>query len=139
MTRSRSAPSRFHAAAFAALLVVAGAGPVASQAAAQEALPLPAVDEQPTEDTYSETIVLAGGCFWGVQGVFQHVDGVTSAVSGYAGGSRETAQVSSPTAASCKSIFPWCTTRPSSIAKAPISAHSIARLSSRKIPSRVGS
>jgi peptide-methionine (S)-S-oxide reductase len=35
--------------------------------------------------------VLAGGCFWGVQGVFQHVDGVTSAVSGYAGGAGDTA------------------------------------------------
>ncbi len=34
----------------------------------------------------SETITLAGGCFWGVQAVFQHVDGVTRAVSGYAGG-----------------------------------------------------
>jgi peptide-methionine (S)-S-oxide reductase len=39
----------------------------------------------------SEVAVLAGGCFWGVQGVFQHVDGVTSAVSGYAGGSANTA------------------------------------------------
>jgi peptide-methionine (S)-S-oxide reductase len=35
--------------------------------------------------------VLAGGCFWGVQGVFQHVKGVTSAVSGYAGGDKKTA------------------------------------------------
>ena len=35
--------------------------------------------------------MLAGGCFWGVQGVFQHVKGVTSAVSGYAGGDKETA------------------------------------------------
>jgi peptide-methionine (S)-S-oxide reductase len=35
--------------------------------------------------------VLAGGCFWGVQGVFQHVQGVTSAVSGYAGGAADTA------------------------------------------------
>lgn len=35
--------------------------------------------------------MLAGGCFWGVQGVFQHVDGVTSAVSGYAGGNKDTA------------------------------------------------
>ena len=34
----------------------------------------------------SETVTLAGGCFWGVQGVFQHVDGVERAVSGYAGG-----------------------------------------------------
>ncbi len=39
----------------------------------------------------SETAVLAGGCFWGVQGVFQHVEGVTSAVSGYAGGDEKTA------------------------------------------------
>ena len=37
------------------------------------------------------TAVFAGGCFWGVQGVFQHVRGVTQAVSGYAGGSRDTA------------------------------------------------
>jgi peptide-methionine (S)-S-oxide reductase len=35
--------------------------------------------------------VLAGGCFWGVQGVFQHVAGVSNAVSGYAGGEKETA------------------------------------------------
>ena len=39
-----------------------------------------------------EVAVLAGGCFWGVQGVFQHVKGVTSAVSGYAGGEKSTAQ-----------------------------------------------
>jgi len=39
----------------------------------------------------SETAVLAGGCFWGVQGVFQHVKGVTQAVSGYAGGSKSSA------------------------------------------------
>ena len=36
--------------------------------------------------------MLAGGCFWGVQGVYQHVKGVTSAISGYAGGQRNTAQ-----------------------------------------------
>ncbi len=36
--------------------------------------------------------MLAGGCFWGVQGVFQHVDGVTNAVSGYAGGEAKTAK-----------------------------------------------
>jgi len=42
--------------------------------------------------TTSETAILAGGCFWGVQAVFQHVDGVTSAVSGYAGGEQATAQ-----------------------------------------------
>jgi peptide-methionine (S)-S-oxide reductase len=40
----------------------------------------------------SETAVFAGGCFWGVQGVFQHVKGVKDAVSGYAGGKADTAQ-----------------------------------------------
>jgi peptide-methionine (S)-S-oxide reductase len=39
----------------------------------------------------TETAVLAGGCFWGVQGVFQHVQGVTKVVSGYAGGKADTA------------------------------------------------
>jgi peptide-methionine (S)-S-oxide reductase len=52
-------------------------------------IPPPAVDEPVSGN--SETVVLAGGCFWGVQGVFQHVKGVTSAVSGYAGGTAETA------------------------------------------------
>jgi peptide-methionine (S)-S-oxide reductase len=39
-----------------------------------------------------EVAVLAGGCFWGVQGVFQHVKGVTNAVSGYAGGNERSAR-----------------------------------------------
>ena len=47
--------------------------------------------ESPPPTGNSETAVLAGGCFWGVQGVFQHVKGVTNAVSGYAGGDRRTA------------------------------------------------
>jgi peptide-methionine (S)-S-oxide reductase len=55
------------------------------------AVPAPAVDEAPSSRT-SEVAVLAGGCFWGVQGVYQHVNGVTSAVSGYAGGDERTAQ-----------------------------------------------
>jgi peptide-methionine (S)-S-oxide reductase len=43
----------------------------------------------------AETAVLAGGCFWGVQGVFQHVKGVSNAVSGYAGGEQRTASYDS--------------------------------------------
>ncbi|HWB48938.1 MAG TPA: peptide-methionine (S)-S-oxide reductase MsrA [Stellaceae bacterium] len=54
------------------------------------AVPAPAVDE-PAPAAAAEVAVLAGGCFWGVQGVFQHVAGVTSAVSGYAGGAKDTA------------------------------------------------
>jgi peptide-methionine (S)-S-oxide reductase len=54
-------------------------------------LPAPGLDETAGERA-SATLVLAGGCFWGVQGVFQHVVGVTSAVSGYAGGDKSTAR-----------------------------------------------
>jgi len=54
-------------------------------------VPAPIVDE-PAGDSTSAVIVLAGGCFWGVQGVYQHVRGVTSAVSGYAGGEKNTAE-----------------------------------------------
>jgi peptide-methionine (S)-S-oxide reductase len=75
-----------------ALLGVLGlairSGPAA--AGGPHALPAPAVDAPPGQAT-SAVVVLAGGCFWGVQGVFQHVKGVTSAVSGYAGGDRKTA------------------------------------------------
>jgi peptide-methionine (S)-S-oxide reductase len=53
-------------------------------------IPPPAVDEKAAAGT--ETAVFAGGCFWGVQGVFQHVDGVSKAVSGYAGGSKADAE-----------------------------------------------
>ena len=48
-------------------------------------LPAPVVDAPPQAAT--EIAVVAGGCFWGVQGVFQHVKGVTQALSGYSGGS----------------------------------------------------
>jgi peptide-methionine (S)-S-oxide reductase len=76
----------------AALVLAAGAAS-AVPAAADSARPLPppALDETAPQQAASETAVLAGGCFWGVQGVFQHVAGVTGAVSGYAGGDRDTA------------------------------------------------
>jgi peptide-methionine (S)-S-oxide reductase len=54
------------------------------------AVPAPLVDE-PVGASTSEVAVIAGGCFWGVQGVYQHVKGVTNAVSGYTGGDRNTA------------------------------------------------
>ena len=64
---------------------------VPSSAEDARVIPAPAMDERPAQST-SEIAVLAGGCFWGVQGVFQRVEGVTSAVSGYAGGEAGTAQ-----------------------------------------------
>jgi peptide-methionine (S)-S-oxide reductase len=53
-------------------------------------IPPPTLDE--VTQAHSETAVFAGGCFWGVQGVFQHVKGVQKAVSGYAGGAAGTAE-----------------------------------------------
>jgi peptide-methionine (S)-S-oxide reductase len=77
----------------AALLLGAGIVLQGLPSAAESAhsIPTPAVDEPANPAATSEVAVLAGGCFWGVQGVFQHVDGVTSAVSGYAGGAANTA------------------------------------------------
>lgn len=51
----------------------------------------PTLDE-PASPSHQETAVFAGGCFWGVQAVFQHVKGVSQALSGYAGGQANTAQ-----------------------------------------------
>jgi peptide-methionine (S)-S-oxide reductase len=50
------------------------------------ALPDPKVDESPAATRGSETVVFAGGCFWGIQAVFEHVKGVTKATAGYSGG-----------------------------------------------------
>ena len=82
-----------HALFIIALLLLAGIGLRVSPSAAEDAraIPAPALDELAGHAT-SEVTVLAGGCFWGVQGVFQHVDGVTNALSGYAGGDKGTAQ-----------------------------------------------
>ncbi len=54
-------------------------------------IPPPARDEA-AGNVHTETAVFAGGCFWGVQGVFQHVQGVQSAISGYAGGAADKAR-----------------------------------------------
>jgi peptide-methionine (S)-S-oxide reductase len=79
-------------AALAGACLVAIGLQLGSARAAESAvvLPAPAVDEA-AAGRHSETAVFAGGCFWGVQGVFQHVKGVSNAVSGYAGGQKETA------------------------------------------------
>lgn len=55
-------------------------------------IPAPAVDAPASSGNSRQTVVLAGGCFWGVQGVFQHTKGVTQALSGYSGGSKDTAE-----------------------------------------------
>ena len=78
-----------------ALLGGAAAWKAAPSFAGESAVVIaPPADDTPTAATATttETAVLAGGCFWGVQGVFQHVKGVTNAVSGYAGGDEKTAK-----------------------------------------------
>ena len=74
----------------AGLLAAVGSGVFAFASEEARALPLPATDP-PAAGATSDVAILAGGCFWGVQAVFQHVQGVTSAVSGYAGGEARTA------------------------------------------------
>ncbi|WP_073056531.1 peptide-methionine (S)-S-oxide reductase MsrA [Kaistia soli] len=73
----------------AAPFVASAIGGHASAAEGAFVIPAPKVDE--ASKAGSETAVIAGGCFWGVQGVFQHVKGVSRAVSGYAGGGASTA------------------------------------------------
>jgi peptide-methionine (S)-S-oxide reductase len=83
-------PIRFSLFAAAALFVLGTGLPMSSPAAESvHVVAAPQIDE--TAQTTSAVAVLAGGCFWGVQGVFQHVEGVKNAVSGYAGGAKETA------------------------------------------------
>src|SRR5579859_2272758 len=76
-----------------ALPVIGGAlraGP--AQAASAQALPAPQLDSPPAQPGKMETAVLSGGCFWGVQGVFEHVKGVKKVYSGYSGGPGAVAQ-----------------------------------------------
>jgi peptide-methionine (S)-S-oxide reductase len=89
MSRSQFSRLSLCAAAVGALAIAAFV--VAPSRAAEDAfiIPAPAADAQASDGI--QTAVIAGGCFWGVQGVFQHTAGVINAVSGYAGGSKSTA------------------------------------------------
>jgi peptide-methionine (S)-S-oxide reductase len=74
---------------FAILVATAACNAKANSAAA---LPAPMQDAPRATTSGQQTAVLSGGCFWGVQAVFQHVKGVISATSGYAGGAAKTAE-----------------------------------------------
>ena len=76
---------------------------VANSAEAATQIPAPAQDEKVVA-THSETAVFAGGCFWGVQGVFEHVRGVKQVASGYSGGAASTAQYETVSEGDRKSV-----------------------------------
>ena len=80
--------------AAALIATVVGTFSFSTRGMAEQAIlvPPPAVLEPQSSGNRFETAVVAGGCFWGVQAVFQHLKGVESAVSGYAGGLADTAQ-----------------------------------------------
>lgn len=91
----------------AALVLVAAR--LTSGAAFSPSVPLPgpAYDPRAGQIAAEDTAYFAGGCFWGIEGVFEHVRGVKSAVSGYSGGTRETAdyeQVSSGRTAHAETV-----------------------------------
>ncbi len=64
----------------------------ASAAGSSSLLPNPVVDAALAAKPGEQTAVVSGGCFWGIQAVFQHVKGVNTAISGYSGGSAATAE-----------------------------------------------
>jgi peptide-methionine (S)-S-oxide reductase len=84
----------FHSRLSAVLLTMMLSGATTCSAAGQAraTFPQPATDDAIATTKGEQTAVVAGGCFWGIQAVFQHVKGVISATSGYSGGSDKTAE-----------------------------------------------
>ena len=86
----RSLFSRLSLGAAAGAAVIAAVA-IAPSFASEEAVVIPAPAMDVPAASGMQTAVIAGGCFWGVQGVYQHTNGVVSAVSGYSGGAKSTA------------------------------------------------
>jgi peptide-methionine (S)-S-oxide reductase len=94
MTETHRARRRILQGGLVALAAIPFTGLVARLVAASESpvvIPAPAADAAAAATGGLQTAVLAGGCFWGVQAVYQHTKGVTKALSGYAGGQKDTA------------------------------------------------
>jgi peptide-methionine (S)-S-oxide reductase len=89
-TKQRTARRRLLQGTVAVLVLIPFVG-LGFVNAAERAVVVPALAVDETASSGLQTVVLAGGCFWGVQGVYQHTKGVTQAVSGYAGGQKDTA------------------------------------------------
>jgi len=78
----------FATAAAAGIAIIAVSGGVAN---AERAVPIPAALQDVPKTAGMQTAVLAGGCFWGMEAVFEHVKGVRTVTAGYAGGTADTA------------------------------------------------
>ena len=78
--------------AMLSVLLPLGRGAACNASSAAVAIPNPNVDNPLSSAKGQETAVLAGGCFWGIQALFEHVKGVIRATSGYSGGAANTAQ-----------------------------------------------
>ncbi|TMM48294.1 peptide-methionine (S)-S-oxide reductase MsrA [Qipengyuania marisflavi] len=76
---------------FALALAVTAMGCQQPAFASEKPVSAPAASRVAKEGAGLKTAIFAGGCFWGVEGVFSHVKGVTSAVSGYHGGTKRSA------------------------------------------------
>lgn len=86
-------PHVFRRAAFSGMLLVSLAFVVQPAIADETAkiIPAPVLDSPKPAGNGLETAVLSGGCFWGMQGVFEHVKGVVQVLDGYSGGQKDTA------------------------------------------------
>jgi len=88
---------------------VAGIALSGGTAQAERAVPIPVAAHDVARTPTPQVAVLAGGCFWGMEAVFEHVKGVKSVTAGYAGGTRATAtydQVSSETTGHAEALVP---------------------------------
>src|SRR5579862_1425269 len=81
----------FHTRTFLGVVVLGAAVACTTAGATSGPVPAPTVDLARPASPGVQTMVISGGCFWGIQAVYQHVKGVTRAVSGYAGGAANTA------------------------------------------------
>jgi peptide-methionine (S)-S-oxide reductase len=101
MRYARQAPAAFAVAA----LLLSALGAAGDET--PRVLPAPSIDETKAQPGTNETAVLSGGCFWGMQGLFEHVKGVRRVVAGYSGGAATTAhydEVSTGTTGNAESV-----------------------------------
>ena len=92
MNRLLKSPTKRFGAAMLALLLAGGCQQALSAAPAESFVNAPAAAQVAHEGPAKAQAIFSGGCYWGVEGVFSHVTGVTSAVSGFQGGAANTAQ-----------------------------------------------